>query len=258
MKKRATLISALVTAGLLLAALPAAAQFYPRQKSSQDWHFALEAYLWIPDASGTITKGSDRIPVDVSVSDTWDQLIHHLKGAQLVHFEAGRDRWFFFGDQFYCRLEEGKTVPGYGYVSNDFRWLATEGAGGYSFIQSSPWAFQGFGGFRYTYIKNDLTLEVTPDPGGYYGRYSSKNWFRPFAGVRLIYFKDRIGVTLRTDYATGNGGDQWNVQAKLGIRLSEVIFLDFGWKYMNTDAEDGDFRYDASNSGPWLGVSFHW
>jgi hypothetical protein len=258
MKTRTAWLAVLAAGFLLSAALPAGAQFYPGQKSPQDWHFALETYVWVPDASGTLTRGPDKVPIDVSVSDTWDQLTKHLKGAQLLHFEAGRDRWFFFGDQFYCRLEEGKTVPGYGYVSNDFRWLATEGAGGYSFVQSSPWAFQGFGGLRYTYIKNDLKLEVMPVPGYEYGRYTSKNWFRPFAGVRLIYFKDRIGVVLRADYATGDGGDQWNFQAKLGIRLSEVIFLDLGWKYLDTDAKNGDFRYDASNSGPWFGVSFHW
>ena len=246
---------ALMTLGILCG-LPAAAQVYPNQESPKDWHFTMELYGWLPDADGYIEAGEDRVEVNRSISDTITTLRNSLKNGACVHFESGKEKWFFFGDVMQLQLKQGENLTDFRlHVKNNY--IVTEGAAGYEVFRSGPTGIQVFGGLRYTYSKSDLDeyYYTSAEPVEI---NVSGDWFRPFAGARVVYFKDKLAWVLRTDYAAGDGGHQWQIIGKVGYKISKHVMLDAGWRYLDSKLSSSDYTADISNSGPWMGVSWHW
>ena len=84
-------------------------------------------------------------------------------------------------------------------------------------------------------------------------------WLDPIVGARIVFdLGKRWEIWLKGDIGGfGAGSDlAWSALANIGWRVSDLVSLWGGYKYLDIDYEDGDFAYDASTRGFFIGLGF--
>jgi len=85
----------------------------------------------------------------------------------------------------------------------------------------------------------------------------SKTWADPFVGLRgKYYFNDDLYFVGRGDYGGfGISSDQtYNIYAAFGMQVKENIVTEVGFRRVGVDYQDGNFSYDATFTGPFIGT----
>jgi opacity protein-like surface antigen len=47
----------------------------------------------------------------------------------------------------------------------------------------------------------------------------------------------------------------WSLQATVGYNFTEKVFVELGYRYLDTDYQDGGFTYDVEQAGLYTGLS---
>jgi hypothetical protein len=99
-------------------------------------------------------------------------------------------------------------------------------------------------------IDRELNDRLPQDASG------SKDWVDPFIGFRAQWNITRqLFLAARADIGGfGISSDLvYQLQGTLGVNLSRQVFVEAGWRYLNTDYTDGGFTYDVVQSGAFMG-----
>lgn len=244
---------------------------FPGDKGRDEWKNDFVVYLWAVNMDATNTVGTQQVPLDVSFSDLWDK----MKFAASGHYEGRKGNWGVLLDGSYVNLgEDDITViqgpgPAELEVTADYRFkiYAGEVAALWSPVDLGSQRLDFLGGIRYT--RQDLTLALTtPGPGEPDDRGFDESWVDPIVGVRwgIGWGKyDRWLFRLRSDIGGfGVGSDlALNFVANFGYRISRVVYLTLGGRYLYTDYSNGTIDTDdyfatkGDQSGIVLGLGFH-
>lgn len=84
----------------------------------------------------------------------------------------------------------------------------------------------------------------------------SRSWSDAvFGGLWRYRLADEWHGTIKADYGFGDSENTWQAFATLGYQFGWGS-VETGWRYLNLDYDNNDYRVDVSLSGPILGASF--
>lgn len=85
----------------------------------------------------------------------------------------------------------------------------------------------------------------------------NRQWVDPIIGIRaqwnltrqlfLAAYADIGGFGVSSELT-------YQLQGTLGVNLSRQVFVEAGWRYLNTDYTSGGFTYDVAQSGAFMGL----
>lgn len=236
----------MIACAAILAIVCAGGAFAQDNPSGGKWTVDLTPYLWAAGVDSEIEIGPLKGETDSDFSDILDS----LEGAIMLHLEVGRERYGFFSDLMYMKLNvdaDRRLLD----LELDLELLMLE-AGGYYRFGSPKRSLDLLAGARLIAI--DTELELTPGPD------ASKNvdWVDPIVGARLIgSLSEKWSYSLRGDVGGfGVGSDiTWNAIALLRYDLTKRSELVFGYRYLYIDYDSGRFELRTSFHGPIMGVN---
>ncbi len=217
-----------------------------------DWEFVVAPYFLFPYMDGSVSvRGFDQ-EMDASPGDIFDKLTF---GGMLA-LEAHSPVWAIALDGIYMNLSQ--DLPNAEGEAN-FKQGVVQLSG---FRRVAPWAEVLIGG-RLNVLSGSLyrigiVLPDTLDLGG------SEVWFDPFVGARLqVPDTDRLRLGVRGDVGGFGIGSTfaWQIHPVIGYRVARWFELAAAYRWLSMDYETGTgaerFAYDVTNSGPEIGLLFH-
>lgn len=239
------------------AALFAATQTHAQGEDG--WRFTVEPYLVATSINGDASVGRVvGVPVDVSFSD----ILENLDMAGMLHFEAQHGNgWGVVFDYGFMDLGADTSVGFGGILDASVRQgilelLVTRD------VEIGATSMEVLAGVRSWSNK----LKVSLDPAIWNGSLStrvSEDWVDPVVGLRWTgELAERWRIRLRGDIGgLGVGSDfSWNASATALYNISDRFELEFGYKALDVDydngkaADNGSFVYDTTTHGPLLGL----
>jgi hypothetical protein len=211
-------------------------------------------YLWGQSLSGTMTKGTSTVPLDLEFSDA----VSDLEAAYTVHYEGAKGHWGVILDYSFLNITPSADVAGTPIsVDVDMKNTIAEVAGLYRFGANNPW--QLLAGYRSYNL--DVTVKGLPGPSGSIDIEETINDF--FIGGRYItQFSDRWTFTGRADIGTGDSDLVWHASAIFDYQFTKLLSGLVGWRVIDYDVDQGSgadrFKYDMTHSGPLLALAFRW
>jgi hypothetical protein len=249
-----------------LAAQPAAAQpaASPSAAAPADdglWHYAFTPYLWTMSQEGEASfKGIPPQPIEMSFGDILENLDFPALGA----FEAHNGRWGVAADLLYMNLgaKVPRSVLGQPEPSDDARQFSFEATALYRLYRGAPREGMGsyvdlVAGARYNKVRAGLQTSLIPDTE------RSFDWVDGVIGARFqLPLAKKVALGARADVA-GFGSDlTWQAHADLRAQLSTHWALGAGYRYIDTDYDEGTGAdrklWSMVNKGPYLAVQIGW
>ncbi len=228
--------------------------------ASSPWEFRIQPYAWLTAIDGSTGVTGYVSNIDASFSDILDV----LEMSAALQFEARNGRWGIIADVFYAELGNDATLTGplATNVDLDFTQVLAELSVAYRVTEHPEGFVDLYAGIRYNYL--DLELDArTSNLRQQIRREGSadKGWVDPILGVRSQWdLNEKWFLAGKGDIGGfGVGSDlTWSLQATVGYRFTPHTHLEFGYRYLHTDFEDGPFTYDIDQSGIYigLGISF--
>ena len=213
-------------------------------------------------------------PLDLSFGD----IFSNLEVVFTLHFEARKDKWTFFSELQYVDMSPEATVSMGPVAINadiDFKNTMIELGGAYAFWETRNTRWEVLGGIRYTDQDVDVNTTLTVPPP--IDEQSIKmdggdNWSHAFVGTRFFgKMSDTWTFIARTDAGYGGSDNKaFNAAAMFDYRFKNWGSVFFGYRYLNYDYDydndndnDNDkaedtYAFDAYQSGPLAGLTFHW
>lgn len=270
---------ALAAAATLAAASPAHAQADTTPPSPTDqaatapspelndkkWTLSFVTYLWVPAMDGTLTVRGREADVDVSVGDSFENLVDNFKFALTGHIEARKDRFMIFGDIMYLATEDDVDRPIIGDGDIDVSQGFFEAGVSYAIVDNPindnaarRFRIEPLAGVRLYYLDMEVNFDaLSRSPG------RDEMWVDGFVGARTsIDLAERLTAFARLDIGAGGSDLAWNVILGLDAHLGKHKRLSLvgGYRWFDVDYDDGSgsdkFEFDVLMHGPFLGLGF--
>lgn len=219
---------------------PAAAQV-----PSDEWDVTVAPYFMGAAMSGTAAVRGREVDVDVSASDIFSNLQFGAMGLVV----ARKGHWGIGGDAIWMAL--GTTVRN---TNVDFN----QGAFAVYGLRRLSSAADLTVGMRVNTLQgqlksNTLGFDVSQD----------ETWVDPLVGLTLRSPREhRVRLQMYTEIGGfGAGSDfTWQIFPTLGIKLTDRLSLELGYRWLDIDYSTGDgnerFSYDVLTQGPIGGLAF--
>jgi predicted porin len=229
---------------IVAAAIVGILAYVPVAQADEPWEFHLTPYLWAAGMDGTIGVAGR----DVSVNASFSDLVDFVDTGGALRFEARKGRWGGFADYFGVTLNDEQTIAT-GTIRTESKQRIAEAGVTYRITEPT----ELLAGLRYQSLDNEINFPLL-------GRRSSSNsWTDGFVGARWTPVKtDKWAVWLRGDIGAGQSDLTWLATAGAGYRFNKTVGVLVAYRYLKTDYEDGDFKWDIAQKGLGLGVDFAW
>lgn len=230
-------------------------------RMASGWTLSVDPYYaWLPGAKGNLrVLGGPGVEVDVTTGDilrNLDEFLHAVDGLYMGAGEVRHDKFGFQWDIVYLDLGStasfGDRVSGAADVG--FKYSMTTLAGNYRFYETPTTYADAIAGVRLTSV--DLDIAATLGPLGKH-RTGSDNWADPIIGVKAERRFDNNWFVKGSALYGGFGvsSDQiYDLAGFLGYQFANGTQVYGGWRVEHTDYEDGAFKWDATLSGPMMGM----
>jgi opacity protein-like surface antigen len=218
------------------------------------WEFRITPYAWLTVIDGTSGPDGFTTDLDASFSDIADV----LKMAAALQIEARYERWGFLADGFYANLGDSghASGPEHANVDVDFKQFLGEFDILYRVCESSNHFADVYAGVRYNHLELDVDFDgPLMDRSG----SATKDWADPIVGLRTQWnINDKWYLAGKGDIGGFgvNSDFTWNLQATVGYNFTPCVSAEIGYRYFDTDYDDGGFTYDIAQAGLLLGVNF--
>ncbi len=229
-------IVSFATLGILLVSLSTNAQ--------AEWKYQVTPYLWAASLDGT-TKVAGR---EIDFNTDFGDLISYVDAGVAARFDARSDRWGYFLDGFFIKLSaDSDRQIGAIKVTNDQKIVEA----GLSYVLSEQ--FDLIVGGRYQKIDQGLSLPVIGNLNG------GDSWVDGFIGaIWQPVNTDKWTLKLRGDIGTGDSDSVWQVGIGGGYRFNQTWSMLVAYRYLSTDFESNQFKWDVDQSGLGLGLGIRW
>ena len=216
---------------------------------------------WLWAQSGTVGVDGREANVDTTLSDTIDLAKNHFDSALTGGGRVNYGRCFLQGWLSFIRLdgEADHLVTG-----EPVKWstetTTAEVVAGYRVneitLGCSPCspclAFEPFVGVRYNSIKVSFDGVQT-------SASSDNSWTDPIVGCNFMFdFRNRWYASVAASIGGfGVSSDlTWGLRADVGYMFTEHFGMFTGLAAIGWDYEDGGFKYDITQWGPYVGLIF--
>jgi hypothetical protein len=227
----------------------------PAHSGDDKWGYSIEPYLWGPGIDGTLGIGGRDTDVDASLSD----LVKFVDLTGSLRFEASTERWGAYGDVWFVDLSsdsEKYLLGGLVEVKDDIDMnLVISEAGGIYRI-SEP--LNIYFGVRVQDIETKISFQT---PLGTREAKNDTTITDPIVGVNFqptFGKRKRWGLGLRGDIGAGDSDVTWLAQILGTHRFSRHWYGAVGYRHLQTDYSDDDFKYDIALNGFGIGAAYRW
>lgn len=216
----------------------------PAAQAQDQWNFHLTPYIWGAGIDGTIGVGGRDVDVDADFGD----LAEFADSGGSIRFEASKGKWAGFADYFGVTLTNEQSTP-FGRIDSESKQVIAEA--GVSYRVAAPTEL--LAGVRYQSVDNKIDFPQV-------GRISDdNNWTDGFVGARWTpLMTDKWGLWLRGDIGAGGSNFTWLATAGAGYRFNKTVGILAAYRHLQTDYEDGDFKWDVGQKGLGVGLDFAW
>lgn len=223
--------------------------------SSGGWNFTLAPlFLWGMSIDGNSTLGGETLPLELDFND----LLSDMSAVFTLHFEAQKDDLTLFTEIQYSALEPSTTV-GPVSVDVDFKNIMGELGAAYRLGGNETTDWEILGGARYFEQDMDINLGRGPKIK------ADNNWWNGFFGGRVRHqLSERWSIVGRLDYGLGSSSNySGNALALFDYRFKDWGSAFVGYKYMKINYDNNkngpdNYKYNAVQQGPLVGLSFYW
>lgn len=261
---------------LALCAAPAAVLGQQQAPAAESWQFALTAYLYLPQISGTAS-----FPVAATGSSftlSQQDILDHLKMTFMGSFDAHYGPWGMFTDVLYMDLGERKTnfhdftigrveIPATttSDVSLDMKTWIVNVAGEYRVLAQGYSRLDVIAGLRYLNITERLEWSFTGSLGSLPAAARAGK-----ATIDGEHFDGIVGV--KGQFRFGTDG-RWGIPAYLDVGTGESHFTwegatgiayAFQWGEIGALYRYIDYQFGSNGlqslkvGGPMVGATFRW
>jgi hypothetical protein len=253
-----------IAAAVLLSAIPATAGTTvsslttptPMATTESGWHWRVGLDAWVQALNGDVTVKGRNVDVDFGMDDT----LSNLDFAAMGVVEVGCGRWSFVADLNYAEISGDTSFKG-AVVDIDADLELDQFIGNfvvaYNVMENESTRFDVYGGVRVNYLSMDLDVDFARIPDRH--RSGSETWVDPIIGVRLQQeLSDKFFFRAAGDIGGfGAASDlTWQALAMFGYRINDRADVVLGYRGIGTDYESGDFGYNVTNHGPFLGFEY--
>lgn len=235
---------------LCISGLSAAPAGTPPQ---DNWDIRVGLPLWVAGLKGTVGVHGRDAHIDEDFSDVADI----LDFAAALNLEIRKQRWLFFVNSLYAKTSADAQPGGLlGGVINDAeleqKQLLVDFGLGYNLLPREPFSLELFAGGRVQYLDAEISVDFPASSASFSG---SKTWADPIFGLIVRYQISRP-FTLLTEADVGGFGVSsdltWQVNAGVEWTITRLFYLRGSYRHLDTDFEDGGFKYNLEQSGPQL------
>jgi hypothetical protein len=211
--------------------------------------------VWALSAHGTV--GVRRLNADVDAS--FGDIVENLDLALMPGVQLTKSNWVLEFDGIWTELSDNKSFsPSRGIDINLTQGVLDTGIG-YTILRTRigdmPFTLTPEIGARLNYLKVEI------EPANFSSREASRTWVDPWIGGRAV-----LGLTPKLNWRTeGNYGGfdvgcqrTWALASYLDWRMSERFTLNVGYRAMAWDYDLGNFKFDITYQGPWIGLTASW
>lgn len=224
--------------------------------AQSEWRFT--PYAWVASFDGTIGTAGNGSGLGDRVTFDFGKLSENLSlGGAMLNGSWRGGRWTAFGDWTYAKVESDAPtrVPNlYSAIEAEVKGNVVQGFAGYDLLGQKDTHLDVFGGVRYY----DLDIEARLKGAAVADRSlrGDSQWADGVIGARWsTRFAGNWEAYVQADVGAGGSDLSWQAIAAVGYAWNWGTLL-AGWRHLNVDYEDGDYRLDAALSGPIIGVSF--
>lgn len=205
------------------------------------WRYSIAPYLWGTNIDGKV--GGRRGEVDVSAD--FSDLVEFTDIAGALRFEAVK-KWGFFGDIWFASLSNDKNTP-LGKAEADFDQMIAEAGGLYAYRPD----LTTYLGIRYQSVDGDIRIPVIGESG------LDESWMDAIIGVRYTpdFGRGWLGL-LRADIGAGDSDLTWLAQLGVGYHFGNRWSGYLAYRYLDTDLDEGDFKWEMVQEGLGLGLVY--
>jgi len=202
-------------------------------------------YLWGQSLDGTINGQGAQLDFSEAVED--------LNGVATVHYEGAKGHWGLIADYSFVNIRPEGTAPGSPGVpvAVDMENTIAEIAGLYRLGPNNPW--QLLAGVRRYDLDVDIVVgNVTPVT-------IKKSFTDFFIGGRYVnQFGKKWSFLGRADIGAGDSDLVWYGLLAFDYRFNKTVSGLIGYRAIDYDVDESDFKYQMNHSGPLLALAFHW
>ncbi|MCV6598037.1 MAG: hypothetical protein OIF40_13265 [Mangrovicoccus sp.] len=233
------------------------------------WRYGLTGYLFAPvSTSGSSTINGVSADLDMSLSEALEVLDFTISGR----FEAWNGDFGLVLEGNYLGISDDQAVilpgsvgAGLGVkVDVEQYWLSALGS--YRFAKGrtgtgQPYALDVQAGARFNSLQQDVDLRLQP---GALSLGGTETWWEPVVALRgVLALNEAWQLAGLVDLAGfGVNGNDLAASVSLGAdwQAWENTSVKFGWRFYSIDYETrrpgGDFAYDITQHGPFIGLSW--
>jgi hypothetical protein len=229
---------------VILAAAPVTAA------SKTDWTRSVAFYLWLADTDLDAKQDGESVG---GGTIKFDDLLDKTEFGYAILAEVGPTdgRWSVFTDLAYFELADRMDLDGIN-IKIDVEATVLDIAGVYS-----PAATEGnfgiYAGIRYLSIDTGIRISL-PDPDGGQEKISlDDSYTDALIGARFRKkLTDKWSLKVRGDVSTGDTEYTYQAEGLFGYRIGkkEKMQLLFGYRYRESEIEEGGLTQEIATSGP--------
>jgi hypothetical protein len=229
------------------------------------WRFDFAIIGWGPAVSGDVTVRGHKANVDESLDD----LLHDLKGIAMLGFELRKEKFGFYAQPNWIKLEEDAKVGPLNSTLEQKLWIV-DAAGFYQlhkWCEEKPLTLDALVGVRYWNFDNELTVKGSGGLIDFHGSHSGY-LIDPIVGLRAkMYFTRKFSLSLQGDIggfdASDNSSDlSWQALGTLGYDFTRHFSVSLGYRALSVDKDFGGGSnakgLDIILHGFLLAAGFHW
>ena len=234
--------------------------------AAQDpWRFDFAIMGWVALPSGNVTVRGHQVPVDVSV----DQMLKHLDGIAMFGFELRKDKFGFYAQPNWIKLETDGNVGPLSAKDEMQIWIV-DAAGFYQLAkwgEEKPVTLDVLAGVREMNLGNKVSIQGQRGIVDFNGS-SSLNLIDPIVGMRSqIYLTRKFSLSLHGDvggFDISNSSTDlsWQALGLLGYDFSRHFSLFVGYRALSVYRSTGSGSQDNGAAlilhGAQLALNFHW
>jgi len=237
---------------MLLASAPVSAQ----EKSSDEWQYDFEVYVWLPTIKPTLPNGET---LNWSLSD----LLKNLDFMAMFDGGARKGKWSMGADFIYLNLGDTRTIskeiinhPVDVEADLDLRALPFTVTAGYQIAESEKSRTDIIGGVRYIYIRVPLEFSVGDKiEKALTGKVITWDGIVGLQGKTGI--NDRWYFDYYGDIGTGQSKLTWQAKAGFGYHFNKWTAT-FGYRYLRWNYESTEILKNLTIVGPYVGARWTW
>ena len=209
-----------------------------------EWNYMLTPYLWASNLNGTTAIAGRDVDFDASFSD----LVSSLDAGFAARFEAEAEAFGYFVDGNFVKLKDDQqTVIGAaGFTVNQ---KIVEAAITYRLNDQ----LKVYGGGRYQKLDVDVTLPILGERG------TGDSWSDGIIGLIWEPVNTaKWSLRARTDIGAGDSDSNWQFGISGGYHFNDTFSFVLAYRYLDTDYESDQFKWDVSQSGFGTGLGIRW